>query len=335
MNPTIKSVAEKANVSIATVSRVINGVPYGYSEKTKQRVLQAIKDLNYQPNAVARGLVNKKTHTIGVLVPDVSSMFASEVLNGVEDVANSLEHSVIVCNTDANGVRTLKYLKVLNEKRVDGIVFVSEVMTEEYYTVIKSMNVPTVLVSSFSHKFQLPYVRVDDRHAAYKATEYLIAKGHRKVGMISGPPEDPIAGMERIKGYKQALVDSNIPENPNWLMPGDSFGHITGIYAIEKLMKQAPELTAVFAASDELAVGILLWAYEHGVKIPEELSVIGYDNIKIAEMVTPPLTTVCQPLYDMGTMASKMLFDLVDGHPVESRIMPFTILERDTVKDLT
>lgn len=334
MSATIKDVAEKANVSIATVSRVINNASYGYSEKTKALVLQAVEELKYQPNAVARGLVNKRTHMIAALVPDVSSMFASDVLNGVEDVANSLDHSVIVCNTDANGVRTKKYLRVLNEKRVAGIVFVSEMMKDEYYQIIESMSVPTVLVSSYSQKFQLPYVRVDDKHAAYKGTEYLISKGHSRIGMVSGPPEDPIAGRERIMGYQEALEAHGIKVEPGWLVSADSFGHISGIYAIEKLMKKAPEITAVFAASDELAVGILLWAYRHGVKVPEELSVIGYDNLKIAEMVTPPLTTISQPLYEMGRTASKILFDLVEGIPVESRIMPFSIIERDTVKSL-
>lgn len=334
MTPTIKDVAKKANVSIATVSRILNDLP-GYSKSTKEKVLKAIEELGYQPNAVARGLVSKRTKTIGVLFPNVSSMFSSEILNGIEDTAHELDHSVIISNTDSNGVRTMKYLQVLKEKRVDGIIFTSEILKKEYYDVLVEMNIPIVLVSTASYRYPLPYLKVDDKHAAYSATEYLINNGHRKISMISGTKDDPVAGVPRVEGYKQALQDYGIPFEENRIAYGTDFGFKTGKECMEQLLSGASDSTAIFAASDEIAIGALSIAYERGIKIPDELSIIGYDNLKIAEMSVPPLTTVAQPLYEMGKTAAKMLLKMIrTGKKEESRIISHKIIERQTVKKI-
>ncbi|WP_256872456.1 LacI family DNA-binding transcriptional regulator [Paenibacillus sp. 79R4] len=192
--PTIKDVAKASGVSVATVSRVLHNLS-GYSDKTKQKVLKAVEELGYQPNAIARGLINKRTQTIGVLVPDVSSSFSSEILHGIEQVANDKGFSVIMCNTDEDGKRTLKYLQVLGEKQVDGVIFTSGSLEDEYYKLLKQMRVPVVLVNTLSHKHAIPYVKVDDRQASYHATEYLIRKGHRDIAMICGTITDAIAGV--------------------------------------------------------------------------------------------------------------------------------------------
>lgn len=335
MNPTIKDVAKKANVSTATVSRILNGLP-GYSDETRQKVQKVIEELGYQPNAIARGLVNKRTKTLGVLLPNVSSMFASEILNGIEDTAHESDYSVIVCNTDSNGVRTLKYLQVLNEKRVDGIIFTSEELKEDYYKAMKEMNVPIVLVSTASDLYPLPYVKVDDMRAAYSATEYLIKNGHKKIAMISGRREDPIAGVPRVNGFKQALEDYGIPFEQNRITYGIDFGFKTGIMCMEELLKNAPDSTAIFAASDEIAIGAISVANKYNVKIPDQLSIIGYDNLKIAEMSVPPLTTVGQPLYEIGQTSANLLINMIDNNgPIKSKTISHKIIERKTVKKLT
>ncbi|MDR6225088.1 LacI family DNA-binding transcriptional regulator [Desmospora profundinema] len=332
MGPTIKDVAKKANVSTATVSRILNDLP-GYSKETKEKVMKVIEELGYQPNAVARGLVSKRTQTIGVLFPDVSSMFSSEILNGIEDTAHELGSSVIVCNTDRDGKRTMKYLQLLQEKRVDGVIFTSEVLTEEYYETLMDMQVPVVLVSTASYRYPLPYVKVDDKHAAYTATEYLIQNGHTQIAMISGRKEDPIAGAPRVEGYKQALSDYGIPIHEESIVYTDGFGFQQGQESFPRIAEKLPEVTAVFAASDEMAVGAMSAAYQLGIQIPDQLSIIGYDNLKIAEMSIPPLTTVAQPLYQMGEVAAKLLNEMLrTGSSVESRIMPHHIVERCTVK---
>ncbi|HYK73599.1 MAG TPA: substrate-binding domain-containing protein [Pseudoneobacillus sp.] len=328
----IKDVAKHANVSIATVSRVVNNLG-GYSLATKEKVLQAIEELDYQPNGLARGLINKRTETIAVLFPEVSSMFSSKILKGVEDTVHQRGSSVIVCNTASNGEKTLKYLKVLQEKRIEGIVFVSEIMTEEYYKVISSMKIPVVLVSTESYQYSIPYVKVNDRHAAFSATDYLIKKGHTKIGMISGNPKDMIAGQPRIEGFLDALRFHNLIDNENNIVCRDNFLFADGYQALPQLLHKAPDITAIFVASDEMACGAISSANQMGINVPRDLSVIGYDNLPLAEMTIPPLTTVSQPLEEMGEKAATMLFKMLEtGEPVESRIMPHTIIERKSVK---
>ncbi len=323
---TIKDVARQANVSVATVSRILNDLP-GYSEATKKRVLKAIRDLGYTKNALASGLVSSKTHTIAVLFPSVSSRFASELLSGIENGAHERRHSVIVCNTDSNGRRTREYLEVLAQKRVDGVVFVSEWLTEEYETFVERTGLPMVLVSTFTSEYPVPYVRIDDQKAAYDATMYLLERGHRRIGMISGTKEDPVAGYPRVQGYREAVEQYGAAFEESLVAYGD-FHYASGRRAAQELLARHGDVTAVFAASDEMALGVVSAAYECGLRIPDDLSLIGYDDTGDAEMAVPPLTTVRQPLFDMGRKAIDLLFDPV----AHSIIMPHTITERRSVR---
>lgn len=333
MNPTIKDVAATAQVSVATVSRVLNDLP-GYSEETRKKVLQAIAELGYEPNALARGLVSKRSHTIGVLMPNLSSMVASEILKGIEDAAHRYNQSVIVCNTDNDGKRTLEYLQVLKEKQVDGIIVVSANIIPEYYQKMKAMKKPVILVATKYPQGDLPFIKVDDEKAAYDATSYLIQKGHRAIGMVSGTRTDPIAGTPRVKGYKKALSDHAIPIRENYIAYGD-FGFKTGMSCLDRLIQTAPEITAIFAASDEMAVGVLSRAFKRGIAVPRQLSVIGYDNTQIAEMTTPPLTTLSQPFYEMGELGiTRLLEQIEQGKKMESLNMPHRIAERETVREI-
>jgi len=208
MKPTIKDIAKKIGVSVATVSRVINNRS-GYSPETRKKVLKAINKLGYYPNALARGLVGKKIKTIGVLMPSVSSMVASKILNGIEDAAHNKNYSVIICNTDNSGKRTINYLRVLREKQIDGIIVVSEILTDEYINVIKKMEVQVVLVSTITKGNNFTFIKVDDIKAAYQTTEYLINKGHKNIGI------------PRVKGYLKALEDYGLPRKKENLVYGD------------------------------------------------------------------------------------------------------------------
>ncbi len=333
MNPTIKDVAREAGVSVATVSRVLNNLP-GYTEETRRRVLKVIKELGYQSNALARGLVCKRSHTIGILMPSLSSMVTSEMLKGIERQAHNNEKSVIVCNTDNDGIRTLEYLDVLKEKQVDGIIVVSANLTPVQYRKLVQFKKPVVLVSTCYAGGTLPYVKVDDEAAAYDATLYLLKKGHRRIGMLSGTKEDRIAGFPRIQGYKRALAEYGVTLGEEFIAYGD-FTFRSGIKAMAQLLETASGMTAVFAASDEMAAGALVCAYKRGIKVPDDLSIIGYDNTQIAEMTIPPLTTLSQPFYHMGELGMMMLIDNIEqGKKMESRILPHTIQERETVKEL-
>lgn len=331
LKPTIKDVAKRAGVSIATVSRVLNNLP-GYSDETRQIVMKAVEETGYQPNAIARGLINKRTQTIGVLLPSVSSSFSSELLHGIEQYANDSNYSVVICNTGDDGNRTLKYLQVLREKQVDGVIFASEALKDEYYQAIQSMGIPTTLVSSHSDRKSVPYVKVDDFKASYDAVSYLIGKGHTRIAMIAGTKEDRIAGVPRVNGYLQALQDRGLTFREQDLVHGD-FKFESGQSAMEELHRQSSGITAVFAASDEMAIGALSYAATHGIRIPDDISLIGYDDLKLAEMVVPSLTTIHQPLSDMGALACQKLISMIEtGAQEESSIVKHWIIERNTVK---
>lgn len=330
MSYTIKDVAKKANVSVATVSRILNNLP-GYSEKTKEKVLRVIEEMGYQPNAIARGLINKKTKTLGVLLPAVSDTFASVVLSGIEDMANDLDYSVMVCNTDKDGIRTMKYLQALREKQVDGIVFISEFFKEEYYHAITAMKLPIVLVSTKA-PYDIPFIKVDDEKAVFDGVGYLIDRGHRSIGMIAGTKGDTIATIPRIEGYKRALKEYGISYDESKIVYGD-FGFDSGISAAEELLNKNKNLTAIFCSSDEMAAGALSYLYRKSVRVPDEISLMGYDNTKVAEMAIPPLTTVGQPLYEMGKNAVRILLEGEEGK-AKSMIMPHKIAERETVKSM-
>ncbi|MBM7551493.1 LacI family DNA-binding transcriptional regulator [Thalassobacillus pellis] len=332
---TIKDVAKQANVSIATVSRILNNQP-GYTEKTRMKVQQVIEELGYKPNAVARSMISRNTQTIGVLFPDVSSMLSSEILRGIEDVAHQNNSSVIVCHTAEDGIRTHKYLKLLHEKRVDGLIFVSESLCEEYYETIKSMDIPLVLVSTMSYKHQVPYVKVDDCNAAYTAVNHLIENGHTRIGMISGNQHDLIAGRPRVEGFKEAMQHNGLQAGEDDVVYQDGFSFIDGKGGVVRLLEQSRNLTAIFAASDDIAIGAMSVLHKMGRKVPEDISIIGYDNLPTAEMMIPPLTTIAQPFSEMGANASEMIFHMLKDKvkSTQSRIMRHELVVRESVKKL-
>lgn len=329
MTVTIADVARKAGVSTATVSRIVNNLS-GYSDTTKLKVQSAIDELGYKPNAVARGLASSKTATIGVLLPILSSRYSSQLIHGIETEAHKRGYSVIICNTDRNGERTLEYLRILSEKRVEGIIFASEWVTEEYGNYMKNLSIPVVLVSTFSNQFDFPYVRVDDKQASYTAVKYLLDRGHREIGMISGTRDDKIAGVTRLEGYREALSDYGLEFREDYVSYGD-FHFESGIDGMRTLWSCALPLTAVFTASDEMALGALTYLHEKGVSVPGDLSIMGYDDTLDAVMAFPALTTLHQPVEEMGNKAVDIL--LSKNHS-DSIIMRHSVTERKSVMDL-
>lgn len=331
---TIREVAERAQTSIATVSRVLNNLD-GYSEQTKLKVLKAAEELGYESNAVARSLIVKKTNTIGIVFPNISSMITYEFLNGIEEVAYKNNYSVIVSYTYSQPERMMKSLKTLYEKRVDGIIFTSDEVKDEYLEYLEKVNIPIVFLSTQSYKSSIPFVKVDDFKAAYDATRFLIDKGHTKIGMISGNPDDKIAGQPRLMGFKQALKDADIEGLNRYIRYGYDFNFYDGKVNMRSLIEENNELTAVFAASDEMASGALTTALEMGLIVPDDVSIIGYDDTRITEFVYPPLTALAQPLKRMGSEAVRLLIKIINGQSdVSSKLLSHSITERKSVKEI-
>lgn len=333
---TISDVANKAKTSIATVSRVLNNQT-GYSEETRKKVLKVVDELGYEYNAIARSLKLNKTNTIGVIVPNISSMVTHDLLDGIEEASRAKGYSVIVSYTYSNAERKKKSLKTFKEQRVDGLLFVSDYLDDDDYVYLKNMGIPVVLVSTASEKYPLPYVKTDDYDAAYGAVEFLISKGHQEIGMLSGDANDLISGITRLNGYKACLKDADLLVEERKIAYGMNYSFDDGKNKLKELLESYPKMTALFVASDEMAAGVIAAAHEMGMKIPEELSVMGYDNILISQMVWPALTTVSQPLTEMGNKATDMVLRLINGETtdVESIILPHAIIERASVCQLS
>ncbi|KZN97080.1 MULTISPECIES: catabolite control protein A [Aeribacillus] len=331
-NVTIYDVAREANVSMATVSRVVNGNP-NVKPTTRKKVLEAIERLGYRPNAVARGLASKKTTTVGVVIPDVSSTFYSELARGIEDIATMYKYNIILSNSDQNKEKELHLLNTLLGKQVDGIVFMSGNITEEHVEEFKRSPVPIVLASTFDENNELPSVNINYEQAAYDAVKFLIDKGHKHIAYVSGPMEEPVNKVKKLKGYIRALEEAGLQYDEQFVVEGD-YSYESGIEAFDKVLELSPKPTAIFVGTDEMALGVIHAAQDKGYEIPKDFDVIGFDNTRLATMVRPRLTTVVQPSYDIGAVAMRLLTKLMNKEEVDNHIveLPHRIEIRQSTK---
>ncbi|MGX9292091.1 catabolite control protein A [Bacillus sp. A015] len=331
-NVTIYDVAREANVSMATVSRVVNGNP-NVKPTTRKKVLEAIDRLGYRPNAVARGLASKKTTTVGVIIPDISSIFYSELARGIEDIATMYKYNIILSNSDQNTDKELHLLNTMLGKQVDGIVFMGGNITDVHVEEFKRSPVPIVLAASVEEQAQTPSVNINYEQAIYDSVQLLIDKGHKRIAFVSGPMSEPINSVRKLAGYKRALEEAGIAFDDVLVAEGD-YSYDSGIEALANLLEQSDKPTAVIAATDEMALGVIHGAQDRGVSIPEDLEVIGFDNTRLSLMVRPQLTTVVQPTYDIGAVAMRLLTKLMNKEQVDDQIveLPHRIEERQSTK---
>jgi len=316
---TIKDVARHAKVSITTVSRVLNETEHAVSPDTKERVLKSIQELGFYPNAMARGLHLNKTKTIGLIIQDISNPYYPSIVRGVEDSAQALGYTVILANAYRSRDRTTKYLNVLREKRVDGIIFtgggfVKDAVEDKFFD---RTHISTVVIGK-SCNAKLPSVQVNNIQASREACEYLIEKGHRKIVTITGP-EDSTTAIDRLEGYYQALRKYGIEPDQDWIIQGN-FEFESGYKAVESFPEIGKDkITALFAHNDMMAIGAMKGLQEKGLKVPGDVAVMGFDNIPLTSFVTPGLSTVTVPVYELGRTAMKILSDMQIGNEI-SRI---------------
>ncbi|PRS31345.1 catabolite control protein A [Bacillus pumilus] len=331
-NVTIYDVAREANVSMATVSRVVNGNP-NVKPTTRKKVLEAIDRLGYRPNAVARGLASKKTTTVGVIIPDISSIFYSELARGIEDIATMYKYNIILSNSDQNTDKELHLLNTMLGKQVDGIVFMGGNITDVLVEEFKRSPVPIVLAASVEEQAQTPSVNINYEQAIYDSVQLLVEKGHKRIAFVSGPMSEPINSMRKLTGYKRALEEAGIAFDDALVAEGD-YSYDSGIESLAHLLEQSDKPTAVIAATDEMALGVIHGAQDRGVSIPDDLEVIGFDNTRLSLMVRPQLTTVVQPTYDIGAVAMRLLTKLMNKEQVDDQIveLPHRIEERQSTK---
>ncbi|MCA1038782.1 catabolite control protein A [Bacillus infantis] len=332
MNVTIYDVAREANVSMATVSRVVNGNP-NVKPATRKKVLEVIERLGYRPNAVARGLASKKTTTVGVIIPDISSTFFAELARGIEDIATMYKYNIILSNSDQNKDKELHLLNTMLGKQVDGIVFMGGNITPEHVEEFEKSPVPIVLAGSIEESEKIPSVNINYEQAAYDVVQTFIEKGHKQIGIAIGPLHEPINEAKKLAGYKRALSEAGIEYKEELVAEGD-YTYDSGIEAFEKLMEASAKPTAIFAGSDEMALGVVHGAEDKGFSVPNDVEVISSDNTRLALMVRPQLTSVVQPLYDIGAVAMRLLTKYMNKEKVTENIvvLPHRIEYRDSTK---
>lgn len=331
MNITIYDVAREANVSMATVSRVVNGNP-NVKPTTRKKVLATIESLGYRPNAVARGLASKKTTTVGAIIPDISSIFFAELARGIEDIATMYKYNIILSNSDQNKDKELQLINTMLEKQVDGILFMGGSITEEHVNQFKTSSVPVVLAATHDESNTIPSVNIDYQQAAFEATKFLIDKGNAHIGFIAGE-DHTLVNKQKYAGYVQALKESSVAFNEKHVIKGD-YTYDSGIEAFEQLYALENKPTAIFVSSDEMALGVIHGAQDRGLNVPGDLEVFGFDNTRLASMVRPTLSTIVQPMYDIGAVAMRLLTKYMNKEDVSEKkvVLPHRIVERNSTK---
>ncbi|RAV04549.1 catabolite control protein A [Paenibacillus sp. YN15] len=334
MTVTIYDVAREAGVSMATVSRVVNNNP-NVKPQTRKKVFEAIERLGYRPNAVARGLASKKTTTVGVVIPDISNAIFAEVARGIEDIANMYHYNIILCNADKRKEKEIRVINTLLEKQVDGLLFMGGVVTDEHLQAFQTATVPIVLCGTTVEGNTMAAVDIDHEQAAHDAVKLLLDKGHLRIGMISGTLQDPNNGFSRYNGYKHALEEAGVAFDESLVRIGN-YRYESGIEAMKYFLNLPERPTAIFSATDEMAIGAIHAAQDAGLSIPGDISVISVDNSRMASMVRPLLTTVAQPMYDIGAVSMRLLTKLMNKENVEKGkvTLMHEVIQRQSVAEV-
>lgn len=332
MTITIYDVAREANVSMATVSRVVNGNP-NVKPTTRKKVLDVIARLEYRPNAVARGLASKKTTTVGVIIPDISNVFYAELARGVEDIATMYRYNIILSNSDQNESKELELLDTMFGKQVDGIVMMSENVTPIILEKMSHSPAPIVLAGSVEDTNAIPSVNIDYIQAAYEAVKKLIDNGHKRIAFVSGPFTSVINRDYKFAGYKKALTEAGIPLDEDLVLAAED-SYDSGMEDFEHVNNNSNPPTAYFTGSDELAIGIIHAAQEAGHHVPNDIEVISFENSKLARMSRPQLTSMVLPLYDIGAVAMRLLTKIMSKEDIADLqvILPHRMEERQSAK---
>jgi len=306
--PTIVDVARAAGVSPATVSRVLNN-SHPVSPRTRERVLQAVTSLHYHPNALARSLLKRRTAILGVLVPDVSNPYYSVILRGIEDEARLRGYSVLVCNTDRDPSRQVQSLRTLRERRADGVIVAGGQLDKAAVDLLKGTDMAVAAIGR--HLVPVPSVRVDNVAAALEATRYLLSLGHRRIAIITGPTGS-LTASDRLEGYQRALTEAAIPLRREYVVEGGF--RVEGGYAgAKRLLTLSAPPTAILAGNDHMAFGAIRALHEMGLRVPQDVSIVGFDDTLVAQYTVPALTTVAIPMYDLGRKAASVLFTRLEG----------------------
>ena len=331
---TIREVAEKAGVSPTTVSHVINNTRY-VSGNVRSRVIDAMRELNYRPNGLARSLRRGETLTLGLILPDSANPFFAEIGRAIESSAFACGYSVILCNTENDIKKERLYTEVLENKQVDGMIFVASGENREAISEIANNGLPVVVVDRDMGSLELDTVITDNYHGGLIATQHLLSLGHRIIALITGP-SNITPSADRVTGYRAALQQSNLPVDENLIVRGN-FHPPSGYEGALRLFQCIPRPTAVYACNDMMAIGVIRAASQLGLGIPEDVSIVGFDDIELTSYTTPPLTTISQPKQEIGQLAVSLVLERIQNPslpPRRSVLSPRLVIRESTQRRL-
>ncbi|MED4599309.1 LacI family DNA-binding transcriptional regulator [Paenibacillus validus] len=329
MGINIFDIAKEAEVSIATVSKVVNNTGR-ISDKTRKKVLEIIEKHNYTPNSLATALTGKFSYTLGLIIPNLANPFFGEIAKSVEDRARELGFSVMICSTDYDADREASYFTLLQKKRVDGVIILSGF--EDQQTITRNLvkpNMPVALIARDIPTISINSVSIDDFVGGYEAAKHLIGLGHRRMGLIV---ENIRCAKERVRGFNQALEEHDLQLDESLVLLGEATVPNGKKLALQLLSGDEPP-TAIFATNDLLAIGTIQAANEHGLKVPQDVSVIGFDNTMLATITDPPLTTIAQPMEQMGRQIVDLLVQELKGdvtHKQRIVLLPELVVRKST-----
>ncbi|MBW9156201.1 LacI family transcriptional regulator [Clostridium tagluense] len=332
MTVTISDIAVRVGVSHATVSRVLNSSGY-VKDETREKVLKAIKDLNYTPSAIARSLSTSKTNTIGVIVPDINNLFFGEIIKGVTEIADENNLNIILCNTDENKDKELKAINVLKEQRIQGLIitptFYRNSDNSENLNVLKNLGIPIILIDGHVEYLEFSGVFIDHIKGAYDGTLALIEAGHRKMAIITGDMKSRPA-KERLLGYEKALEANNIPIDNENIFYGD-YTQQTAYEITKKILKMDNRPTAIFVSSNTMILGCIKALYEEKINIPRDMAIIGFDKVDVLNIIGMNISFVNGPSTELGRIGMKMLLENMNSKELRSikrqTILPELILK--------
>lgn len=336
MKLTIREIAKLAGVSVTTVSQILNNKGSRFSQKTRQKVLDIVEEHQYKPDYFASNLINRRSKTIGMIVPDVTDFFFSKVIEGVESYLDPLGYMIVLCNSHHDQSQELRFLEELRHRSVDGILLATPNELPPAYDCASDFfkKQPIIMVDRGLNDRDWGRLVVKEFDGAYEAMMSLIQQGHRHIGMLRETTEYYKLA-ERFNGYRSALKDHQLPFKKEYI----AYGALTidgGYHATKQLLSNR-ELTAIFCSNDEMAMGCYKALYEAGKRVPEDMSVVGFDGLEISEYMVPPLTTVHQPIFDIGYEAARYLVDAIEfpERKVPNKIFETKLILRESIASLT
>lgn len=337
---TMEKIADKANVSRSTVSRILfsESHDYNFPQETVEHVMKTAKNLGYRPNQLARGLKTKKTKLIGVVIADICSPFYGKIAWTIERKAHQLGYNVIVCNSAEDYKTEIKYVDMLKEKMVDGLIISPSVIEDKHLAQLVNERFPLVLIDRYIKGVDTHYVIADNVKGAYEATSLLLELGHQRIGFVSGRKVDS-SMQDRMEGYKNAISGKGITIDEE-LIVGNGSTKEAGYMAAKQLLRLNPHPTAIFGANDLITIGILNAIGEQNMRIPEDISVIGFDDFDLAPLLKVPLTVIAQPIEEIGKVALEVLLRHINdkgsnGKEPEKIVLKTKLIKRESCCALT